>query len=63
MIKKLTLPLVVVAGVFSLAGCHIMPTFQLVTQPAIAVRQNRLLIQVGMTSSKILICVKRLALP
>jgi multidrug efflux system outer membrane protein len=33
MIKKLTLPLVVVAGVFSLAGCHIMPTFTKPTAP------------------------------
>ena len=27
MTKKLILPLVVVAGVFSLSGCQIMPTF------------------------------------
>ena len=33
MTKKLTLPLVVVAGVFSLSGCQIMPTFIKPTAP------------------------------
>ena len=33
MTKKLTLPLVVVAGVFSLSGCQIMPTFVKPTAP------------------------------
>ena len=33
MIKKLTLPLVIVAGVFSLSGCQIMPTFTKPTAP------------------------------